>query len=157
MNLCSDCMDLPALDNSYQWNHTTFDLFCLKVICYIFFSYNHFLKFHWLTLVSEILFKKFSFYWKKNALTFCPHINTIILISISAITNLHLFGRQFPLFLLMVSLLIHFLFVQMYFGLDLDTSSPTEASLISQLVKNLPAMQGTPVPFPGQEDPLEKR
>ena len=30
------------------------------------------------------------------------------------------------------------------------------ASLIAQLVKNLPAMQETPVPFLGQEDPLEK-
>ena len=30
------------------------------------------------------------------------------------------------------------------------------ASLIAQLVKNLPAMQGTPVRFQGQEDPLEK-
>ena len=30
------------------------------------------------------------------------------------------------------------------------------ASLISQLVKNLPAMQKTPVEFLGGEDPLEK-
>ena len=30
------------------------------------------------------------------------------------------------------------------------------ASLIAQLVKNLPAMQETLVQFPGQEDPLEK-
>ena len=30
------------------------------------------------------------------------------------------------------------------------------ASLIAQLVKNLPAMQETPVLFLGQEDPLEK-
>ena len=30
------------------------------------------------------------------------------------------------------------------------------ASLIAQLVKNLPAMRGTPVRFLGQEDPLEK-
>ena len=29
-------------------------------------------------------------------------------------------------------------------------------SLIAQLVKNLPAMQETPVRFLGQEDPLEK-
>ena len=29
-------------------------------------------------------------------------------------------------------------------------------SLVAQLVKNLPAMQETSVPFPGQEDPLEK-
>ena len=29
-------------------------------------------------------------------------------------------------------------------------------SLIAQLVKNLPAMQETPVWFLGQEDPLEK-
>ena len=31
------------------------------------------------------------------------------------------------------------------------------ASLIAQLVKNLPAMQETPVQFLGQEDTLEKR
>ena len=30
-------------------------------------------------------------------------------------------------------------------------------SLIAQLVKNLPAMQETPVRFLGQEEPLEKR
>ena len=30
------------------------------------------------------------------------------------------------------------------------------ASLIAQLVKNLPAMQETQVPFLGREDPLEK-
>ena len=30
------------------------------------------------------------------------------------------------------------------------------ASLLTQLVKNLPAMQGTPVQFLGWEDPLEK-
>ena len=30
------------------------------------------------------------------------------------------------------------------------------ASLIAQLVKNLPAMQGTLVGFLGREDPLEK-
>ena len=30
------------------------------------------------------------------------------------------------------------------------------ASLVGQLVKNLPAMQETPVRFLGQEDPLEK-
>ena len=30
------------------------------------------------------------------------------------------------------------------------------ASLVSQLVKNLPAMQETPVRLLGQEDPLEK-
>ena len=30
------------------------------------------------------------------------------------------------------------------------------ASLIAQLVKNLPAMQDTPVQFLGREDPLEK-
>ena len=30
------------------------------------------------------------------------------------------------------------------------------ASLVASLVKNLPAMQETPVRFLGQEDPLEK-
>ena len=30
------------------------------------------------------------------------------------------------------------------------------AFLVAQLVKNLPAMQETPVQFLGQEDPLEK-
>ena len=32
----------------------------------------------------------------------------------------------------------------------------SRASLIAQLVKNLPAMQKTPVRFRGWEDPLEK-
>ena len=31
----------------------------------------------------------------------------------------------------------------------------TEASLVAQLVKTLPAIQETPVQFLGQEDPLE--
>ena len=30
-------------------------------------------------------------------------------------------------------------------------------SLVGQLVKNLPAVQETPVPYLGQEDPMEKR
>ena len=34
---------------------------------------------------------------------------------------------------------------------------PSWASLISQLLKNLPAMQETLVPFLGWEDPLEKK
>ena len=39
----------------------------------------------------------------------------------------------------------------------LGSSSPTPgASLMAQLVKNLPAMQETPVQFLDQEDPLEK-
>ena len=33
---------------------------------------------------------------------------------------------------------------------------PTGASRVAQLVKNLPAMQETPILFPGQEDSLEK-
>ena len=32
----------------------------------------------------------------------------------------------------------------------------TRASLVVQLVKNLPTIQETPVQFLGQEDPLEK-
>ena len=36
------------------------------------------------------------------------------------------------------------------------TPNPSGASLIAQLVKNLPAMLETPVRFLGQEDPLEK-
>lgn len=31
-----------------------------------------------------------------------------------------------------------------------------QASLIALFVKNLPVMQATPVPFQGQEDPLQK-
>ena len=37
-----------------------------------------------------------------------------------------------------------------------DAYSLEGASLISQLVKNLPAIQETSVPFLAQEDPLEK-
>ena len=37
-----------------------------------------------------------------------------------------------------------------------DTFSSTRASLVAQLVKNLPAMQETWVQSLGQEDPLEK-
>ena len=37
-----------------------------------------------------------------------------------------------------------------------STNEPSQASLVAQLVKNLPAMQETPVQFLGQEDPLEE-
>ena len=37
-----------------------------------------------------------------------------------------------------------------------DPVFPHRASVIAQLVKNLPAMQETLVQFPGREDPLEK-
>ena len=37
-----------------------------------------------------------------------------------------------------------------------DLKEVIRASLIAQLVKNLPAMQETQVQFLGQEDPLEK-
>ena len=39
---------------------------------------------------------------------------------------------------------------------SLDIYPGEEASLIAQLVNNLPEMQETPVQFLGQEDPLEK-
>ena len=32
----------------------------------------------------------------------------------------------------------------------------SQTFLVAQLVKNLPAVQETPIQFPGQEDPLEK-
>ena len=35
-------------------------------------------------------------------------------------------------------------------------STLSQASLVAQMVKNLPAMQETWVPFLGQEDPLEE-
>ena len=41
-------------------------------------------------------------------------------------------------------------------GLSDFTLCTRRASWIAQLVKNLPAMQETPVRFLGQEDPLEK-
>ena len=39
---------------------------------------------------------------------------------------------------------------------NLNTFSEVRASLITQLVKNLPAVQETLVKFQGWEDPLEK-
>ena len=41
-------------------------------------------------------------------------------------------------------------------SLESLSSAYGRASLIAQLVKNLPAMQETPVRFLGWEDPLEK-
>ena len=42
-------------------------------------------------------------------------------------------------------------------GHDLVTKKQqTRAFLVAQLLKNPPAMQETPVPFLGREDPLEK-
>ena len=41
-------------------------------------------------------------------------------------------------------------------GRDKKQGLLIRASLIAQLVKNLPAMKETPVQFLGQDDPLEK-
>ena len=38
---------------------------------------------------------------------------------------------------------------------DVDNGLPDRASLVAQLVKNLPAMQEIPVQVLGREDPLE--
>ena len=46
--------------------------------------------------------------------------------------------------------IVDFLFI---FWID---SFAVQSSLIAQLVKNLPAMQKTPVQFLGRKDPLEK-
>ena len=46
--------------------------------------------------------------------------------------------------------------MKMAFGLFAMLYLWIGASLIAQLVKNLPAMQETPVGFLGQKDPLEK-
>ena len=43
-----------------------------------------------------------------------------------------------------------------YLIVGLICISPIISSLVAQLVKNLPVMQETWVPSPGQEDPLEK-
>jgi len=43
-----------------------------------------------------------------------------------------------------------------HFHTDYTVKYQPGASLIAQLVKNLPAMQETPVQFLGLEDPLEK-
>ena len=40
--------------------------------------------------------------------------------------------------------------------LSSSSSSSSKASMVAQMVKNLPAMQETLVLFLGQEDPLEK-
>ena len=43
-----------------------------------------------------------------------------------------------------------------YLDWNLARSLSQWASLVAQLVKNLPAMQETPVRFLGQEDPLKQ-
>ena len=40
--------------------------------------------------------------------------------------------------------------------MDIEISKISGASIVAQLVKNLPAMQETPVLFLGWEGPLEK-
>ena len=52
----------------------------------------------------------------------------------------------FPLFLA-ITVLKHIFLIDLIY----------RASLIAQLVKNLPSLQEIPVQFLGQEDPLEKR
>ena len=51
-------------------------------------------------------------------------------------------------------------FQQIYIYIYIYTHTHTymfiQVSLVAQLVKNLPAMQETPVQFLGREDPLEK-
>ena len=39
---------------------------------------------------------------------------------------------------------------------DVDNGLSDRASLVAQLVKNLPAMQEIPVQFMGRQEPLEK-
>ena len=46
--------------------------------------------------------------------------------------------------------------IEMYFILNICLKFPLSASLVSQLVKNLPAMRETWVSSLGWEDPLEK-
>ena len=43
-----------------------------------------------------------------------------------------------------------------YYGFFFNNLLMLQASLVAQLVKNLPEMQETPVWFLGREDPLEK-
>ena len=53
----------------------------------------------------------------------------------------------------------HFLIyspLQRYVGRTHHCQASTQASLVVQLVKNLPAVQETPVSFLGRENPLEK-
>ena len=47
------------------------------------------------------------------------------------------------------------LLLPIIFTIIISTFFTSRASLIAQLVKNLPAMQETPVQFLGLEDPLE--
>ena len=55
------------------------------------------------------------------------------------------------------SLTLRFYSIEAFNGLDeAHVHCPTGASLIAQLVKNLPAVQETPVLFLGQGDPLGK-
>ena len=51
---------------------------------------------------------------------------------------------------------VKFIVLLIFVRLIRDTFSSTRASLVAQLVKNLPAMQETWVQSLGQEDPLEK-
>ena len=55
--------------------------------------------------------------------------------------------------LLLFILLVNKVSIELILKVD---SLESWASLIAQLVKNLPGMQETPVQFLGQEDPLEK-
>ena len=41
--------------------------------------------------------------------------------------------------------------------MDRSIKQKIRASLIAQLVRNLPLMQESPIQFLGEEDPLEKR
>ena len=59
---------------------------------------------------------------------------------------------------LVVSIIFHLIILKFEKKMtSLSAISPLNSSFIAQLVKNLPAMQETPVRFMGQEDPLEKR
>ena len=56
------------------------------------------------------------------------------------------------------SLTLRFYSIEAFSGLDeAHVHCPTGASLIAQLVKNLPAVQETPVRFLGRENLLEMR
>ena len=56
-------------------------------------------------------------------------------------------------------LVTYFAYSSVYMSISISQFIPPfllEAALVAQLVKNLPAIQDTPVPFLGQEDPLEE-
>ena len=88
-----------------------------------------------------------------NLVNICHKIFFLVITTrkVYSISNIQVCSTVLLTIVTMLCMLVHFFLWYLH---AVRTSGG--ASLVVQLVKNLPAMQETPVQFLGREDPLEK-